>query len=296
MSGLYLVLISKLISPTGTVNVQASWKDVSAKEASTECYTLETGEQIQVQQAGQLRLDVSDSGAGMSPAQLKKLFGEGVQFNVNVLQAGQGSGLGLYISKGIVTQHRGSLRADSQGLDSGTTFTATLPLYRLPESTENLRRDPSESFASEDSREATSVHNRALKVLVVDDAAVNRKLLVRFLVKEGHYCDQAEDGLDAVEKVEEALESQYPYDVILMDYEMPRLCGPEATERIRSLGCDSFIFGVTGNVFPEDVANFKKRGANKVLSKPLSFPDLLETLMEFAVDSTCHWNRQSSAE
>jgi hypothetical protein len=57
-----------------------------------------------------------------------------VQFNVNLLQAGQGSGLGLYIAKGIVEQHRGTLMAASEGMGHGTTFTVTLLIYHVPDS------------------------------------------------------------------------------------------------------------------------------------------------------------------
>jgi signal transduction histidine kinase len=70
-------------------------------------------------------VSVTDTGAGMTPDQLTKLFRDGVQFNVNTLQAGKGSGLGLYIAKGIVEQHGGTLTADFKGLGCGTSFTMT---------------------------------------------------------------------------------------------------------------------------------------------------------------------------
>jgi hypothetical protein len=78
--------------------------------------------------SGSLVLSVTDTGAGMSPENLKQLFQEGVQFNANKLQAGQGSGLGLWISQGIVGLHRGKLSATSQGEGFGSTFTLELPV------------------------------------------------------------------------------------------------------------------------------------------------------------------------
>jgi signal transduction histidine kinase len=88
----------------------------------TRKFALQSGEELKVKQSGYLRVSVTDTGAGMTEEQLSKLFQAGVQFNVNELQAGQGSGLGLYITKGIVEQHEGELRATSPGLGLGTTF------------------------------------------------------------------------------------------------------------------------------------------------------------------------------
>ena len=78
---------------------------------------------------GSLLVSVQDTGAGLSPEQLAALFGEGVQFNANELQAGQGSGLGLFITKGLVEQHGGRIWATSEGLGKGTTFNVELPLF-----------------------------------------------------------------------------------------------------------------------------------------------------------------------
>ena len=80
---------------------------------------------------GSVVLTVTDSGAGMSAENLARLFQEGVQFNPNKLQAGQGSGLGLWISKGIVAFHHGKLSATSAGEGQGSTFTLELPLVVL---------------------------------------------------------------------------------------------------------------------------------------------------------------------
>jgi CheY-like chemotaxis protein len=215
-------------------------------------------------QSGQIKVTVTDTGAGLSEEQLEQLFSDGVQFNVNELQAGQGSGLGLYIAKGIVEQHGGILSATSEGLGQGTTFTITLPLYHVPDSAlpcslEHLQvrksTDTERNSCSEQAVEEASSHRDGpLRILVVDDAATNRKLLSRLLERRGHYCDQGKDGQEAVQKVIESLKNGKPYDTILMDYEMPVMDGPTASKEIRALGCDSFIVGVTGNALPEDIA------------------------------------------
>jgi CheY-like chemotaxis protein len=187
--------------------------------------------------------------------ELSKLFQAGVQFNVNELQAGQGSGLGLYITKGIVEQHGGDLKATSPGLGLGTTFSMTFPLYHV--------HDPKSNNAMDDSGHGASDHAGAernssdailpMSILVVDDAFMNRKLLCRLLAHHGHTCSEAQDGQDAVDAIKNAVkEGGKRYDTILMDYEMPIMNGPAATRAIRGLGCDSFIVGITGNVLPEE--------------------------------------------
>jgi hypothetical protein len=76
-----------------------------------------------------LRIDVTDTGAGISPQNIKKLFGQYVQFHAAELQKGGGSGLGLWIAKNIVDLHGGRIGATSEGEGKGTTFYVILPLY-----------------------------------------------------------------------------------------------------------------------------------------------------------------------
>lgn len=78
-----------------------------------------------------LVLECQDMGPGLSKENLQQLFGEGVQFNPNQLQAGQGSGLGLWITKGLVGLHHGTIQAASEGLGKGATFTLKLPLVEV---------------------------------------------------------------------------------------------------------------------------------------------------------------------
>ena len=81
--------------------------------------------------AGSIRISVTDDGVGMTREQTQQLFQEGVQFDVNRLQAGGGSGLGLYISKALVEQHGGVISVSSKGINLGSTFVVELPLYQF---------------------------------------------------------------------------------------------------------------------------------------------------------------------
>ena len=218
---------------------------------------------------------------------MKDTFGDGVQFNVNELQAGQGSGLGLHIAKGIVEQHGGMLSVTSEGLGRGATFTMALPLFYEPSSNHQDQRESSaapfdEEHLSHETSESTA--RSVLRVLVVDDAALNRKLLTRWLETLGHVCDQAQNGLEAVKKVESSMSGGNElYDSVLLDFEMPRMNGPTAAKRIRELGSDVFIVGITGNLLQEDIDFFKSHGANCVLPKPVKMAVLEDTWLEYGI-------------
>lgn len=220
-----------------------------------------------------------------------------MQFHVNKLQAGKGSGLGLFISKGITEQHGGYVKASSEGPGHGTTFTVALPLYHVPESalpeTLKLQRKASgvrdgDEFGNRQQELATGGETlETFHILVVDDTYLNRKFLVRLLTGKGHSCEEAEHGEEAVDKVKLSLEDGgTPYDVILLDYEMPVMNGPDAARHIRDMGCDSFIAGVTGNLLPEDVNYFKGQGANCVLPKPVHIADLEGRWVEHGLSSS----------
>ena len=226
----------------GRILVKARWSLIESKDVIH--FTLSGGELATCTQRGVLELSVSDTGAGLSQDEVSKLFREGVQFNVNRLQAGQGSGLGLYISKGIAEQHGGRLAVSSEGLEKGTSFTLTLPLYFVPEGMEPLQKARHRKVTTrEDWCSSSATANRpavkfaALRILVVDDADSNRKLLARLLTKKGHECGQAQNGQEAIEMAVEAMSSNQNYDVILLDYEVS--------------GCHDRPCDVFGEIFEE---------------------------------------------
>ena len=141
-----MYLLSLVNLPTGSLTVGVSWKKEEHEPFATTVFVLATGTEAKYELRGTLEVTVTDSGAGMSKDQVAQLFRDGVQFNVNQLQAGNGSGLGLYIAKGIVEQHGGKLSAASEGLGFGTTFTMTLPLYYIPDAKKiHTRIDSAES-------------------------------------------------------------------------------------------------------------------------------------------------------
>jgi CheY-like chemotaxis protein len=235
---------------------------------------------IQLVPRGTVTISVKDSGSGLNEQELAEIATEGVQFNANELQAGQGSGLGLFISKGIVEQHGGRLVVESEGIGKGCTFSVSLPFYAA----EGIRKSRTSTHRSGSYSLNNSVRSdrsfSPRRMLVVDDSPFNRKMLIRLLASKEHTCEQAEDGEVALRKYAEMVARGEPPDAILMDFEMPVMNGPTATARLREMGCTCLIVGVTGNVLPADVLYFLDHGANNVLPKPLVLEDFEQLLYQ----------------
>ena len=182
-------LISNAIKFTpqnGEIRVCACWSTSRrGKEGQVlHKFTLNDGEEVSVPRCGWIKVMVIDSGAGMTPEQVQKVFGAGVQFNANELQGGHGTGLGLHIAKGIMEQHGGSLSVTSLGLGHGSTFTMKIPIHNMPESPDEYL---GLSQREMDAEIHTDFEPTTLKILVVDDATMNRKLLARLLRNSGRF-------------------------------------------------------------------------------------------------------------
>ena len=120
------------------------------------------------------------------------------------------------------------------------------------------------------------------KLLLVEDNALNRELAQEILKEAGFVVDTAEDGEIAVQKMKQAAPGQY--DLILMDIQMPKMDGYEATRQIRALPDAAKagipIFAMTANAFEEDRQNALKAGMDGHIAKPLDIPHLLQVLTD----------------
>lgn len=209
---------------SGNLTIRVSERKASTRKRKEETIELQRDETVTLMRHGTICIDVIDEGVGMTSEQVRTVFDDGTQFNANKFQSGGGSGLGLSIAKGIVEQHGGKLTSFSLGLGQGSTFSLSLPLY---EAIEEDAGDTPLTDATRKNSLAPSTSNPdfvmpKMHVLVVDDSIPNRKLCIRLLERNGHTCDGAGDGKEALEMVRKSLqqgeEAGRPYDSILLDY------------------------------------------------------------------------------
>ena len=140
-----------------------------------------------------------------------------------------------------------------------------------------------ESYTFNKFEENNTGDNTCYDVLVVDDSSLNRKLLCKLFRTAGYTCEEADDGIRAIEKVKTRMArndgQSKCFDAILMDFVMPNMDGPTATQAIRALNYPGIIFGVTGNALDADVTHFLSSGVDSVLPKPFDF-SLFKQLMK----------------
>lgn len=212
-----------------------------------------------------LRVEVTDTGIGISPEQVKRLFEEFYQVDSSMTRRFGGTGLGLAISRHLVELMSGQLRVESQpGVGSRFWFEIPAPCA-CPQTADSKT-------------EVELTLPVGLRVLVVEDNPINRMMAERLLAKAGVQVDLAENGRIALER-----HTAEPYDVILMDCQMPEMDGYEATQRIRLLGGAAgrtCIIGVTANAFAEDEARCYQVGMDGYVAKPLSKGSLLAAMVE----------------
>ncbi len=214
----------------------------------------------------ELDVAVRDTGIGIAADVLPTLFQRFIQADSGIARRYGGSGLGLAISRGLVDLMGGRIDVETE-VGLGSTFRVTLA----------LRRGHSTRLVVADTQFDTGGDMvGGLRVLVAEDNEVNQLVIRAMLEQQGHHCEVACDGLEAVAMVQAS-----PYDLVLMDIQMPNLDGMAAARRIRALN-DSVaqipIVALTANAMVEDRKAYMEAGMDDHVSKPVEAKALAQAM------------------
>lgn len=222
-----------------------------------------------------LRIDVTDTGIGVPAERLGAIFDQFAQADESTARLYGGTGLGLTISSELMRLMGGSVAVTSI-VGIGTTFGITLPLREAARVGDTAEVDAVPPSAP--------VQARKPRVLIAEDHDINRELIVAMARRAGVDPALAVDGAEAIAMVEAAARMGEPFDLVLMDMQMPNFDGPEATRRLRAVGHapeDLPIVALTANAYAEDVQACLAAGMQAHLAKPVRVRDLTTVFARF---------------
>ena len=225
----------------------------------------------------ELQVRISDTGIGMTPEQLAKIFDPFVQADNSVTRKYGGTGLGLSISKRIVEALGGEIEASSEeGVGTVLSFNVKIGDCKQTEKvsveTDTKRRHESKNQG----KEANITDLYGGTVLLVDDGDANRKLISLILTKAGCEITEAVNG-----KIGSDIALEYNFDLVLMDMQMPVMDGYQATRRLRENGYNGAIMALTANAMSSDRALCEEAGCDDFLAKPVDIDLLLKTVAKY---------------
>ena len=218
----------------------------------------------------ELHFAVKDSGIGLTPQGMARLFQSFSQAEESTTRQYGGTGLGLVISKRLAEIMGGTLTAESEGADQGCTF-------RFHIRAETVAAQASTKPAAKTIIDPGMAQRHPLRILLAEDNLVNQKLALRLLSQMGYTADVAVNGLKAIE----AIQAQ-PYDLVLMDVQMPEMDGLEASRRITAKWKPDErprIVAMTANAMQGDREACLAAGMDDYVTKPIRVDALVEALL-----------------
>jgi len=211
-----------------------------------------------------ISIAVADTGIGMTAETASRLFAPFSQADGSISRRFGGTGLGLAITRKLARAMDGDVQVESEP-DKGSVFTVTIVVQPAEKAV---------SAAVEDHFTAPRrVDHRGMKILLVDDHPLNRRVARMFLEPEGYAVTEAEDGQQALDRLREQA-----FDIVLLDVHMPVLDGIETLKRIRASGAgwkDVPVIALTADAMSGDRERYLAEGMNGYLAKPIEQRDLM---------------------
>jgi two-component system NtrC family sensor kinase len=215
------------------------------------------------QKENSIIMEFKDNGTGIPKDHLKKVFDP----FFTTKEVGKGTGLGMSIVCGIVTDHGGTIDVESE-VGKGTKFTIQLPI------TEEITKKEEQYIKKIEKPEGD------IRVLVVEDEESLRDFLVEALETEGYIAEMAKGGEEAIKFIEKR-----DYDIIITDMKMPGLTGQSIYNYVKKQDqalAERMIF-ITGDILGKETQNFFKITGAKFVEKPFQLNDLLSHMVELLV-------------
>jgi CheY-like chemotaxis protein len=218
--------------------------------------------------AGLLKIEVADSGVGIAPDRIEGLFEKFVQGDASATRRHGGVGLGLTICRSLAEMMGGRIEVSSVA-DKGSIFTVSLPLERVMEPAPVAAAAPDAAAEPE---------AQPIRILAAEDNQVNQLVLRTLLSQVGLEPTMVENGAEAIEAWK-----RHPWDVILMDIQMPVMDGVTATREIRTFEAAGNlqrtpIIAVTANAMTHQIMAYEAAGMDMVVPKPLDAAKLFEAI------------------
>jgi len=218
---------------------------------------------------GTLEINVRDTGIGMSECQTAKVFQPFVQGDGSMSRKYGGTGLGLFLSRKLARLLGGDVILRKSTLGGGSEFTISVSVH--------LDQEKAAKPAGDGAARPEPQSNAPLKVLLVDDSPDNRMLISAFLTNPGINLDVAENGARGVEKA-----MHKPYDIVLMDIQMPEMDGFDAIKELSERGYKGPVVALTAHAMKGDRERCLRAGFSDYLCKPVSRQSLMDLLHRFA--------------
>ncbi|MCH8046332.1 MAG: response regulator [Planctomycetes bacterium] len=228
-----------------------------------------------------LQIEVIDTGCGMTDRQMAMLYKPFSKNETYTARKYGGTGLGLTISKQVAALLGGEISVRSE-VDRGTTFTVTVAAGSLEgvELLHDLNETQIEAERTDPQPIPTDERLDDCRVLLAEDGLDNQRLIAYILQKQGAKVTTADNGQIAIDLALAATSSDEPFDVILMDMEMPVMDGYYATQKLRGEGYQGAIVALTAHANSDDRKKCLAAGCDDYATKPINRRDLLRLVRQ----------------